>query len=149
MASSSRSEKLRKLRSFRHGAGEDHDYDYIHTFNTIHKENNRMTENKFPYEDGHDFEGFPPVDFPSNLDFEGFEENEDFHLKEYTAEFWNMLENLKQEVDFDLECNNEDNGVEDNMDNLSDDGLILTLLEILPKPLEDDDVHKAVEREDV
>ena len=136
---SSRSNKLSKLKTFRHG--EDHDYDYIHTFDTIHKENNRISENKFPYEDGHDFEGFP-VDFPSNLDFEGFDSNEDIHLKEYTAQFFNMLENFEQEGD--LECNNEDN-----MDNLSDDGLILNLLEILPKPLEDDDVHKAVEKDDV
>ena len=131
---SSRSEKLSKLRTFRYA--EDHDYDYIDFLNTIHKENHSVMQSKFPSEDGHDelrqiFEDFLD-ESPSNFDFEGFDENHDFegfdenhdlignyedsHLIEYRAEFWNMVENFKQGVDFDLYCNNEDNGVEDNMD---------------------------------
>ena len=134
---SSRSNKLSKLKALRHG--EDHDYNYIHTFDTINKENNRISENKFPYEDGHNFEGFS-VD--SDLDFEGFDSNEDINLKEYTDRFFNMLQNLEEEGH--LELNNEDN-----MDNLSQDELILNILDLIPKPLEDDDLDKAVEADDV
>ena len=133
--------RKRKLFPLRHG--EDHDYIYVDTFDTINREFDRISENKscLNYEDGHDFEGFP-VDFPSNLDFEGFDSNEDIHLKEYTDQFFNMLQNLEEEGH--LELNNEDN-----MDNLSQDDLILNILDLLPKPLEDDDLDKAVEADNV
>ena len=96
---SSRSNKLSKLKALRHG--EDHDYNYVHTFDTINKENNRISENKssINYEDGHNFEGFY-VD--SDLDFEGFHCNEGGNLKEYKDKFINMLQNLDEEEHLEL-----------------------------------------------
>ena len=105
-----------KLRNFRY------DYDYIDFLDTNHKENHSVMQSKFPSEDRHDelrqiFEDFLD-ESPSNVEFEGFDENHDFdgfgenhdligiHLMEYRAEFWNFVENFKQGVDFDLYCNN-------------------------------------------
>ena len=75
----SRSNKLSKLKAYRHG--EDHDE---------------------IYEDGHDFEGF---DVDSDFHFEGFPCNEGGNpFKEYKEKFINMLQNLKEQH---LELNNE------------------------------------------
>ena len=121
--------------------GEDHDYIYVDTFDTINKQFDRISENKscINYEDGHNFEGFY-VD--SDLDFEGFDCNEGVNLKEYTDRFLNMLQNLEEEEH--LELNNEDT-----IDNFSQDELMINILDLIPKPLEDFDQDKAVEVEDI
>ena len=94
---SSKKIKLSKLRSFRHE--EDYDHTYVHTFNTIHNQFDRISESSVNYEDGEnfqalprDFEGFDENDFqalPRN--FEGFDENDSVNFKEYTDRFVDMF----------------------------------------------------------
>ena len=149
-----------KLRNFRY------DYDYIDFLDTNHKENHSVMQSKFPsenehYELRHFFDEFFSDESPSDFnfegfngkenDFEGFTENYDLFynyentsLIRYRAEFLNYVENFKQGVDFDLHCENEKNNVvENNMNN--EDGIHLSPLNILQKPLEDHHEDKAVE----
>ena len=100
----SRSNKLSKLKALRHG--EDHDYIYVDTFDTINKQFDRISENKssLNYEDGHNFEAFYVY---SECDFEGFDCNEGVNFKEYNDRFLNMMQNLEEE-EGNLELNNED-----------------------------------------
>ena len=160
----SRKKKKSKLRTFRYA--EHQDYDYIDFLNTTHKENHSVMQSKFPSENEHyslrDFINDFCDEPPTNFDFEGFHENHDFEgfnenydlfcnngdnpLIQYRAEFLNYVEHFKQGVDFDLHCNNEENnGVENDMNNeeKNEDGINLSALDILPKPLEDDHVDKA------
>ena len=149
-----------KLRNFRY------DYDYIDFLDTNHKENHSVMQSKYPsknehYELRHFFDEFFSDESPSDFnfegfngkenDFEGFTENYDLFcnyenksLIQYRAEFLNYVENFKQGVDFDLHCENEKNNVvENNMNN--EDGIHLSPLNILQKPLEDHHEDKAVE----
>ena len=103
---SSRSTKLSKLKAFRHE--EDHDYTYVDTFNTIHKQFDRISESSVNYEDGQNFQALY-VD--SECDFEGFNENESVNFKEYTDRFVDMF--LQNEAE------------EDEIDNSSQDAIIL------------------------
>ena len=119
---SSRSTKLSKLKSFRHE--EDHDYTYVETFDTIHKQFDRISESSLNYEDGHNFEA---LHVDSECDFEGFDCNETVNFKEYNDRFLNMMQNLG---------NNEDE-------------IVLNILELIPKPLEDFHEDKAEETEDI
>ena len=76
-----------------------------------------------------DFEGFDENDFqalPRN--FEGFDENDSVNFKEYTDRFVDMF--LQGEAEEDER----------------QDGIILDLLELIPKPLEDFHEDKAEKR---
>ena len=136
MAPSKKKIKLSKLRSFRHE--EDYDQTYVNTFNTIHNQFDRISESSVNYEDGEnfqalprDFEGFDENDFqalPRN--FEGFDENDSVNFKEYTDRFVDMF--LQGEAEEDER----------------QDEIILDLLELIPKPLEDFHEDKAEEKDD-
>ena len=131
--------KLRTLRPLEHARSEEEsDSNYVQIFKKIKTNRQRISIHNNTFLNEEDDRNLDINDY-----FEGFNDNEDKKLREYCENFKLMLQNLNDgNESLGLNINEENVDI---IDEFSADDTMVDILDLIPKPLEDEDEKKAKE----